>query len=136
MQKTVTAVAIAAAAAALTGCSSAKHAATPTCRHAHAPDYPTVDASLGDRDAGRSWCVTVGQTLTVTLHVPVAQSASPWAPITASGPAVLEPVSNGVASLPRGVTATFFAVRKPGVATITSTRSDGATWKATVVSSP
>jgi hypothetical protein len=124
------------AAAAASSCSSGKHAAAPTCRPAHAPEYPTTDASLTDGDAGRSWCVNVGETLTVTLHVPVAQSASPWTPITPSDSAALEPVSNGVASFPRGVTATFFAARKSGVVTITSTRSNGTAWRATVVTRP
>ena len=85
------------------------------------------------RDAGGTWCVTVGETLTVTLRVPFAEAASPWQPITPSDPTVLEPVSNGAVSLVRGITATFLAVRKPGVVTITSTRPGHPTWKATVV---
>jgi hypothetical protein len=121
-------------AAALCGCGSSKTAATgPACRPAHAPEYPTTDASLTDDGAGGTWCLPVGETLTVTLHVPVARSAAPWAPITPSDTTVLDPVSNGVASFPRGVTATFLAAQKPGVVTISSTRPDGATWKATVV---
>ena len=128
------AVTIVMAAAALCGCNSSKTTArAPTCRPAHAPEYPTTDASLTDADAGGTWCLPVGETLTVTLHVPVARSADPWAPITPSDATALEPVSNGVASFPRGVTATFLAARKPGVVTVTSTGPGGARWKATVV---
>jgi uncharacterized protein YceK len=120
------------AASVLSGCSSAK-TTTSACRPAHAPEYPTTDAALTDGDAGGTWCVTVGQIVTVTLHVPLAQSSSPWQPITPSDTHVLEPVSNGVVSLVHGVTATFLAVREPGVVTIGSTRPGHPTWKATVV---
>lgn len=124
------------AAAVLSGCSSAKATKTRACRPAHAPEYPTTDAALSDRDTGGTWCVTVGQTITVTLHVPLTESGAPWQPISPSDTHVLEPVSNGVASLPRGVTATFLAVREPGAVTITSTRPGHPTWKAIVVARP
>jgi hypothetical protein len=78
----------------------------------------------------------VGETLTVTLHVPVAESGALWQPITPSDTNILEPVSNGVVSLARGVTATFLAVRKGGVVTITSTRPSGTKWSATVAARP
>jgi hypothetical protein len=118
------------------GCGSSNSASPPTttttaCRPAHPPEYPTTDAALDDADAGGTWCVSVGQTLTVTLHAPVAQSR--WAPVTSSDPTVLMPVSNGVVTLVRGVTATFFAVRKPGTVTLSSTRPASKEWRATVV---
>lgn len=119
----------------LTACSSSKHASqtapTAACRPAHPPEYPTTSAALDDADTGGTWCVTVGQTLTVTLHARIAQTR--WAPITPSDPTVLAPVSNGVVTLVRGVTATFFAVRKPGTVTITSTRPNTSGWRATVI---
>ncbi len=121
------------AASVLSGCSSSKSTVTPACRPARPPEYPTTDVSLSDRDAAGTWCVTVGQTLTVTLHVPPTAFGSPWRPVTPSDAQVLEPVSNGVVVLPRGVTATFFAVRKAGVVTISSTRAATRAWKATVV---
>ena len=121
------------AASMLSGCHSANTAAAPACRPAHAPQYPTTDAALADADAGGTWCVKVGDTVAVTLHVPFAESATGWKPITPSDTSVLKPVSNGVVSLVRGVTATFLAVSKPGVVTIASTRPNGATWNATVV---
>jgi hypothetical protein len=118
------------------GCGSSTSASSPpttttACRPAHPPEYPTTDAALDDADAGGTWCVSVGQTLTVTLHGPVAQSR--WAPVTSSDPTVLMPVSNGVVTLVRGVTATFFAVRKPGTVTLSSTRPASKEWRATVV---
>jgi hypothetical protein len=121
------------AASALCGCSSARTTATPACRPAHAPAYPTTDAALAAADAGGTWCLRVGQTVAVTLRVPFADATSPWQAITSSDPTVLEPVSNGAVSLVRGVTATFLAARKPGVVTITSTRPNGSSWKATIV---
>ena len=121
------------AASALCGCGSNKTTATPACLPAHAPAYPTTDASLGNADNAGTWCVTVGETLVVSLSVPVAQATSRWQPATPSDTTVLEPVSNGAVSLVRGVTATFLAVRKPGVVTVTATRPGHPPWKATVV---
>jgi hypothetical protein len=46
---------------------------------------------------------------------------------------VLLPVSNGVVTLIRGATATFFAVRKPGTVVLGSTRPGSKPWQATVV---
>jgi len=117
----------------LAACSSSSHT-TPTataCRPAHPPEYPTTQASLEDRDAGGTWCVRVGQTLTVTLHASSTQSR--WTPISASDASVLTPISNGVVTLIRGVTATFFAVHQPGTVTITSTRPGSKPWRAIVV---
>jgi hypothetical protein len=118
------------------GCSSSSgHASPPTttvaCRPAHPPAYPTTDASLADADSGGTWCVAVGQTVTVTLHAPVTQAG--WAPVSTSDTGVLMPVSNGVVTLVRGETATFFAVRKPGTVVLSSTRPGSKPWKATVV---
>jgi hypothetical protein len=121
------------AASALCGCSSTKTTATRACRPAHAPTYPTTDASLGSADNGGTWCVTVGETLVVSLSVPFAEAASRWQSATPSDTTILEPVSNGAVSLVRGVTATFLAVRKPGVVTVTATRPGHPPWKATVV---
>jgi hypothetical protein len=132
-QKFQLAAAAIVAASVMSGCSSAKHAAPPACRPARAPEYPTTDAALDDPDAGGTYCVRVGETLTVTLHVPPGGSSSGWQSITPSDRSVLEPVSNGVVALPRGVTATFFSVRKPGVVTVTSSRGPSQVWKATVV---
>jgi len=121
----------------LAACGSSSSVLPPTtttttaCRPAHPPEYPTTDAALDDADSGGTWCVRVGQTLTVTLHAPGAQSR--WAPVTSSDPSVLMPVSNGVVTLVRGVTATFFAVRKPGTVTLSSTRPGSKEWRATVV---
>jgi len=121
------------AASVLCGCSSNTTTATRACLPAHAPAYPTTDASLGNADNAGTWCVTVGETLVVSLSVPVAKAASGWQPATPSDRTILEPVSNGAVSLVRGVTATFLAVRKPGVVTVTATRPGHSPWRATVV---
>jgi hypothetical protein len=127
-------VAVFAAAGVMSACSSAKTAAAPpACKPAHAAEFPTTDAALADGDAGGTFCVRVGETLTVALHVPPGDTGPPWQPIAPSDTSVLAPVSNGVVALPRGVTATFLSVRKPGVVTITARRGGPPLWKATVV---
>jgi hypothetical protein len=120
----------------LSGCGSSSPKVSPACQPAHQPDYPATDAALSDADANGTWCVTVGQTFTITLNVPIGQGDTRWEPIAPSDPGVLEPISNGAVSLPRGVTATFFAVRKAGVVTVSSSRPDGSKWQATVVAKP
>ena len=118
----------------LSGCASTSAPkALPACQPAHGPDYPTTDSALSDADANGTWCVVVGQTFTITLNVPIAQGDARWDPVAPADRSVLEPISNGVVALPRGVTATFFTVRKAGVVTVSSTRPDGAKWQATVV---
>jgi hypothetical protein len=69
----------------------------------------------------------------VQLTVPAEQFETRWSPIAPTNPAVLEPVSNGSVTLPRGITATFLVARKRGVVDITSRRPDGLRWSATVV---
>lgn len=118
----------------LFGCGSGgKKAIATSCRPARAPEYPSTDALLTDTDTGGTWCVAQGATLVVQLHVPPEQSDTRWSPVASSETGVLEPVSNGAVTLPRGITATFLSARSSGVVTLTSTRPDGSRWSATVV---
>jgi hypothetical protein len=122
------------AATVLFGCGSgSKKAIATSCRPAHAPEYPSTDALLTDSDTGGVWCVDPGATLVVQLHVPPEQSDTRWSPAASSDTGVLEPVSNGAVTLPRGITATFLTARTAGVVALRSTRPDGSRWKATVV---
>ena len=98
----------------MSGCSSSKTATSPVCEPAHAAQYPRTDAALADSDSGGTFCATVGETLSVTLHVPLGQSGPRWEPITGSDPGVLEPVRNGAGTIPANATAAFFSVREPG----------------------
>jgi hypothetical protein len=122
------------AATVLFGCGSGgKKAIATSCRPARPSEYPSTDALLTDADTGGTWCVARGATLVVQLHVPPEQSDTRWSPVASSETGVLEPVSNGAVTLPRGITATFLSARSSGVVTLTSTRPDGSRWSATVV---
>ena len=80
------------AAGLISGCSSAKKAVPPpACRPAHPAQYRGTSAALGDADAGGTYCVVVGETLSVTLHVPPGDTGPPWQPLTASDASVLAP---------------------------------------------
>jgi hypothetical protein len=120
---------------ALSGCgsSSGPAAPPPPCTPAHDPLYPDTAAALTDTDANGTWCITKGQTLVVQLNVPPGESDTRWTNLGPSDVGILQPVSNGAVSLPRGVTATFLLAKKAGVVTITSSRSTGASWSATIV---
>ena len=117
----------------MSGCSSSKTATSPACEPAHAAQYPRTDAALADSDSGGTFCATVGERLSVTLHVPLGQSGPRWEPITTSDPGVLEPVSNGAGTLPASATAAFFSVRKPGTVAISARRAGTPIWKVNVV---
>jgi hypothetical protein len=118
----------------LFGCGSGGTAAPLTrCQPLHAPEYPGTAGTIEQDGASGTWCVDVGQTVVVQLSVPPAQSDSAWSAVQSSNTDVLQPVPNGAATLLRGVTATFLEGMRPGVVDLTSTRQDGATWRATAV---
>jgi hypothetical protein len=84
---------------------------------------PDVAGSLGPTDGGGSFCVHLGQRVSVFLSVPVAEADSgKWAAITASDGSVLQAVPNGVLTLVRGVTAGIFAAMRVGSSRLSSTR--------------
>jgi hypothetical protein len=78
--------------------------------------------SLAQTDSGRTFCVHVGQRLSVFLSVPVAQADSEaWTHISASDSAVLKGVPSGELTLARGVTAGFFVAARVGTTQLNST---------------
>jgi hypothetical protein len=84
---------------------------------------PDVAGSLGPTDSGGSFCLHVGQRVSVFLSVPIAEADSgKWAAITASDGTVLQAVPNGALTLVRGVTAGIFAASRVGTSRLSSTR--------------
>jgi hypothetical protein len=95
---------------------------------------PDVAGSLGPADSGGSFCLHVGQRVSVFLSVPVAEADSGrWAAITASDGTVLQAVPSGVLTLVRGVTAGIFAATRTGISRLSSTRPTGQSWQVTIV---
>lgn len=95
---------------------------------------PDVAGSLGPADSGGSFCLHVGQRVSVFLSVPVAQADSQrWAAISASDGTVLQAVPNGALTLVRGVTAGIFAATRAGTSRLSSTQPSGQTWQVTIV---
>ena len=128
------AVAVAMAAALTAGCSSTKKAAPPPpCKRAHPGQYQGTGAALSDADAGGTYCVTVGQTLSITLHVAPNDTGPPWQPAISADKTVLTPTRDPAAAAPARATATFFVVRKAGVVAITAGRTGPPLFKVTVV---
>ena len=122
------------AAGLMAGCSSAKKAAAPPpCRRAHPAQYPGTGAALGDADSGGVYCMTVGQTLSVTLHVAADDTGPPWQPTVSADKTVLAPTTDPAAKVPPRATATFFSARKAGVVALTATRTGPPLFKVTVV---
>jgi hypothetical protein len=84
---------------------------------------PDVAGSLGPTDSGGSFCLHVGERVSVFLSVPVAEADSgKWAAITPSDGTVLQAVPSGVLTLVRGVTAGIFAATRVGSSRLSSTR--------------
>ena len=94
-------------------------------------------------DKGKTVCLEAGQELTVFLGVPLEEEAARWGAINASDSSVLEALSSGVLTLPRGVTGAVYLAKKKGVAQLDSVRppcagpaagcSPDRVWHATVV---
>jgi hypothetical protein len=94
-----------------------------TCAALPAAIGPDVAGSLGPTDSGESFCLHVGQRVSVFLSVPVAQADSGrWTAITPSDGTVLQAVPNGALTLVRGVTAGVFAATRVGSSRLSSTR--------------
>jgi hypothetical protein len=95
---------------------------------------PDVDTTLGpDQDHG-TFCVHVGQRLSVFLSVPLAEADNgKWARIKPSDSSVLQPAPSGALTLVRGVTAGIFAAAHSGTCHLNSTRPSGQSWEATIV---
>ncbi len=116
----------------VSGCNSERQARV-ACEAAPAPEFPQADASLTDANAGHTFCVHPGQTLSVTLHAAASNPDARWMPVASSDRVALEPMPNGALTLIRGVTATFLSARQPGTSRLSSSDPTGRTWTATVV---
>ena len=76
---------------------------------------------IGDNDNGKTFCAVTGTGIYVFLHSGHTQ-ARLWRSIQPSSD-VLESRASGMMSLARGVTGAYFGAARPGMATLTSTRS-------------
>ncbi|MET7477767.1 hypothetical protein ABZT17_25840 [Streptomyces sp. NPDC005648] len=77
----------------------------------------TPASTLGASDSGRTVCLTVGDTLRITLD---GTRQRPWKPVTGSG-SVLAATNSGIVLLPGDASAAFKAVEK-GKTRLRSTR--------------
>jgi hypothetical protein len=94
-----------------------------TCAALPAAIGPEVAGSLGPTVSGGTFCLHVGERVSVFLSVPVAEADSgKWAAITPSDGTVLQAVPSGVLTLVRGVTAGIFAATRVGSSRLSSTR--------------
>ncbi len=95
---------------------------------------PDVATTLGPDQNHGTFCVHVGQRLSVFLSVPLAEAETgKWASIKASDTSVLQVVPSGALTLVRGVTAGIFAAGHTGSCRLSSTRPSGQAWEATIV---
>ena len=95
---------------------------------------PDVAGTLGDTESGGTFCLPVGEKVSVFLSVPLDQAdTGRWTPIKASDTSVLQSVPSGALTLVRGVTAGIFAANHPGTCRLSSTRPTGQTWEAAIV---
>ena len=107
--------------------------AAPTCSSPGPPSGPGSNASLGDADSGGTFCLSVGQTLDVYLHVPAAEQATRWSVPVPSRTDILEPRTSGALTLPVGVTAAVLAAVGRGVVTVSASRPGGQRWDVAIV---
>lgn len=98
---------------------------------ATAPDATTT---LGIDQDHQTFCLHLGETVSVFLNVPpAAADTGKWAAIQASDTAVLKGVPSGALTLVRGVTAGIFKIQQRGSCRLNSSRPTGQTWEATIV---
>ena len=95
---------------------------------------PDVATTLGLNQNHETFCVHVGQRVSVFLSVPLAEAdTGRWAPIKATDTSVLQAAPSGALTLVRGVTAGIFAAGHAGTCRLSSTRPTGQTWDAAIV---
>ena len=97
-------------------------ATQPACTSPPEGIGPDAAATLQVEDRGGTYCLNVGDELTVFLRVPIDQESTAWRAIAASDSAVLEPMNAGVLTLPRGVTGAVYRASREGTAQLTSSR--------------
>ncbi|MHB8511682.1 MAG: hypothetical protein ACYDCC_05830 [Actinomycetota bacterium] len=109
---------------------------TASCSQPPAGIGPNASGTLQNEDNGKSYCIHVGEIITVFLRVPLSQLKTMWGVVTVSGSS-LEPMSNGVMTLVRGVRGAVYKAAAPGTAVLQSKRGcSGCTpssWSATIV---
>jgi hypothetical protein len=97
------------------GCGTAQATAT-----GHpAPPCPRADNVITQADSGKTYCVRVGDRVTVILHSSTEKNR--WRAPLVSGN-VLEGVPNGAGSLVVGATGAWFKVTRAGRSVVTSVR--------------
>ncbi len=132
-----TPIALVLLALALAGCSSstgrAAHASptpTPACRAPGKPILPRTDGTLTEDDDGARICLAKGQVIAVFLNAHSKDAHKAWQPITAEPASAVRRLSDGVMSLPIGVTAALFSPTAAGDIRLASRQDDGVTWHA------
>jgi hypothetical protein len=96
------------------GCGTAQATAT---GHT-APPCPRANNVITQADSGKTYCVRVGDQVTVILH---STQKDRWKVPLASGH-VLTGAPNGMGSLVAGATGAFYKAIKPGRSVVTSVR--------------
>src|SRR5262249_39522035 len=106
----------------LAGCggSSSSDSAGTRCTKPPAGIGPDADATLQDKNAGGTYCLSKGEVLTIFLHAPVSEER--WGPFDVTPSRILTPRSTGVMTLPLGVSAGNFEAATTGTATLRSVR--------------
>lgn len=95
---------------------------------------PDVAGTLGDIESGGTFCLRVGEKVSIFLSVPLDQAdTGRWTPIKASDTSMLQSVPSGALTLVRGVTAGIFAADHVGTSRLSSTRPSGQNWEAAIV---
>jgi hypothetical protein len=92
----------------------------PHCTKPPAGIGPDATASLQDKNADGTYCLSTGDVLTIFLHAPVDETR--WGPIEVTPSRILTPRSTGVMTLPLGVSAGNFEAAATGTATLRSVR--------------
>jgi hypothetical protein len=101
------------------------------CQPPEPASTPRTDGTVQQADNGHSVCLRTGQRLAVILGT-AGSTGSTWSTVRSSDTALLQPVTNTSATLPRGLTAGFFRAAGPGTADLTSDNS-GIPWRVHIV---
>ncbi|MGW1074890.1 hypothetical protein [Streptomyces sp. NPDC002537] len=121
----------------LTGCAATTGRATPAhrtppCRAPGKAVLPHTDGTLTENDNGARICLARGQEIAVFLNAHSNDPQRRWQPITAQPETAVTRGNNGVMTLPIGTTAALFTPTATGDVQLTSRRSAGETWHATL----
>lgn len=103
------------------------------CRKPRPAVLPRTAGTLSVADSGARICLKAGEAVLAFLTVPMSEVAQRWRPITAAPANSLRQLPNRVMTLAVNTTAGILQVTTPGVAELTSSRPNGATWHVTLV---